>query len=176
MSGAHPSVVIPLLLAVPLLYWRMRRLARSRPLNLRRLWVGPILFVLLAALALLGPQKGLHAAPVPQDWAIMAVVTLLGAAAGWHWGRVMAIEVHPGNGTPMVRGGQAAIPVLAALILLRTGLRYGAQMEAAAWHLNAVLIADASILFSVALFCVRNLEMYLRARRIMARTGTGGRN
>jgi hypothetical protein len=164
---------LPFLILLPLLYFRMRKLSRPQPLKLGRLWMRPVLFIALAALALLAPQKGVHVAFAPPDWAIMAVVTAMGAAAGWYWGRTMAIEVHPENGTLMVRGGQAAMLVLVLLILLRTGLRTGAAMEAAAWHLNAVLIADASILFSVALFTVRSLEMYLRARKVMEQAGRG---
>jgi hypothetical protein len=176
MPHAHPlaqhlapyAPFLPFLILLPVLYFRMRKLSRPQPLKLRNLWMRPALFILLAALALLGPQKGVHVVFAPLDWAIMGVVTLLGAAAGWYWGRTMAIEVHAEDGTLMVRGGQAAMLVLVVLILLRTGLRYGAAMEAAAWHLNAVLITDASILFSVALFTVRSVEMYLRARRVMA--------
>jgi hypothetical protein len=162
---------LPILILLPVLYLRMRKLSRPQPLTLRRLWTRPALFILLAALALLGPQQGPRVALAPPDWAILGAVTLLGAAAGWYWGRTMAIEVHPENGTLMVRGGQAAMLVLVMLILLRMGLRYGAAMEAAAWHLNAVLIADASILFSVALFTVRNAEMFLRARKVMEHAG-----
>jgi len=172
--GAY-APFLPFLILLPLLYFRMRKLSRPQPLKLGRLWIRPALFILVAALALLAPQKGGHVAFVPLDWAIMAVVTALGAAAGWYWGRTMAIEVHPENGTLMVRGGQAAVLVLVVLVLLRMGLRYGAAAEAAAWHLNAILIADASILFSVALFSTRSLEMYLRARRVMAAAAPGPR-
>ncbi|MBN9588127.1 MAG: hypothetical protein BGN85_13140 [Alphaproteobacteria bacterium 64-11] len=170
---------LPFLVLVPILYLRMRKMSRPQPLKLHRLWIRPALFILLGALALLAPQRGAYGAPgghlviaasafMPMDWAILAVAAALGAVAGWYWGRTMAIEVHSENGTLMVRGGQAAMLVLVVLILLRMGLRYGAAAEAAAWHLNAVLIADASIVFSVALFCVRSLEMFIRARRVMA--------
>jgi hypothetical protein len=168
--GAY-APFLPFLILLPLLYFRMRKLSRPQPLKLGRLWIRPALFILVAALALLAPQKGGAVVFAPLDWAIMAVVTALGAGAGWYWGRTMAIEVHPENGTLMVRGGQAAMLVLVLLILLRTGLRQGAAMEAAAWHLNAVLVADASILFSVALLTARSVEMYLRARKVMEQAG-----
>ena len=53
----------------------------------------------------------------------------LGATAGWYWGRTMAIEVHPEDGTLMVKGGQAAMLVLVVLILFRLGLRAGLAVE-----------------------------------------------
>ena len=67
----------------------------------------------------------------------------------------------------MVKGGQAAILVMAVLILFRMGLRTGLAMEARAWHLDVVLISDALIVFTAFLFSLRAVEMYLRARRVM---------
>jgi len=77
------------------------------------------------------------------------------------------IEMHPENGTLMVTGGQAAVIMMALLILVRLGLRTGLAMEAQSWHLPAVLITDVSIVFSAVLFAMRSVEMFLRARRVM---------
>jgi hypothetical protein len=67
----------------------------------------------------------------------------------------------------MVTGGQAAILVLVVLILFRLGLRTGLAVEGRAWHLDALLISDALIVFTAALFTLRSAEMYLRAKRVM---------
>jgi hypothetical protein len=79
----------------------------------------------------------------------------------------MAIEVHPEDGTLMVKGSQAAILVMAVLILFRMGLRTGLRLEASAWHLDMLLISDALIVFSAFLFSLRAVEMFVRARRVM---------
>ena len=79
----------------------------------------------------------------------------------------MAIEMHPENGTLIVRGGQAAILVLVMLVLLRMGLHTGLEVEGRAWHLDVLLLSDASIVFTAALFTVRSVEMFIRARRVM---------
>ena len=45
---------------------------------------------------------------MPQsDLPWLGLAAVLGAAAGWQWGRTMAIEMHPENGTLMASGGQA---------------------------------------------------------------------
>jgi hypothetical protein len=80
--------------------------------------------------------------------------------------------VHPEDGTLMVKGGQAAMLVLVVLILFRVGLRTGLQAEATAWHLDMLLISDASIVFTALLFSVRSAEMFIRARRVMATAPT----
>ncbi|HYJ35414.1 MAG TPA: hypothetical protein VEV64_04615, partial [Rhizomicrobium sp.] len=78
-----------------------------------------------------------------------------------------AIEVHPEDGTLMVKGSAAAILVMGALILFRMAMRTGLSMEARAWHLDVLLISDALIVFTALLFSLRAVEMFLRARQLM---------
>ena len=161
---------LPILIILPVLYFRMRKMARAQPLKLDRLWIRPALFLAVTALVLLAPPPPHHPERVlvALDFAWLALAAGLGAVAGWHWGRTMAIDVHPENGTLMVKGGQAAVVVLVVLLLFRMGLRAGLSVEAKAWHINMLLVSDASIVFTAFLFCLRSAEMYLRARRVMA--------
>jgi hypothetical protein len=164
------QLFLPIVIIVPVLYFRMRRMARAQPLKLDRLWIRPALFLAITALVLLAPSLASHPMGVlmPLDWAWLGLAGVLGSVAGWQWGRTMAIDVHPEDGTLMVRGGQAAMMVLVVLILFRLGLRAGLSVEAQAWHLNMLLVSDASIVFTALLFTLRSVEMYLRARRVMA--------
>ena len=155
------QIIIPLAIIVPLLYFRMRKMTKPQPLKWRGLWIRPAIIVGVAVAVMAG------APPSQADWMWLALAAAAGAAAGWQWGRTMVIEMHPENGTLMVTGGQAAVIVMALLILVRLGLRTGLAMEAQSWHLPAVLITDASIVFSAALFAMRSVEMFLRARRVM---------
>ena len=160
---------LPILILLPVLYLRMRRMSGTRPLKLNRLWIQPAIILCLVIVALLAPQPH-HVVRhlLASDWAWLAVAAGLGAVGGWYWGRTMKIDVHPEDGTLIVTGGQAAILVLVVLVLLRLGLRTGLEMEGKSMHLDVLLISDASIVFSAALFVVRAVEMYLRARRVMA--------
>lgn len=169
------QLVLPILIALPILYFRMRGMAKAQPLKLGRLWIRPVLILAAAAAVLFLPQPGQHAVRhfLAQDWAWLGVAAGLGGIAGWQWGRTMAIEVHPEDGTLMVTGSQLALLVLAALILFRLGLKTGLEVEGRAWHLDALLISDALIVFSASLFSLRAAEMYLRARRVMANQPAG---
>ena len=162
---------LPILILLPVLYFRVRRMTKTQPLKLNRLWIRPAIILAVVALALLAPQPGHHAVRhfAGSDWAWLAVAAALGAMGGWTWGRTMAIEVHPEDGTLMVTGGQAAILVLVVLILLRLGLRTGLAVEGKALNLDVMLISDGLIIFTAALFTVRAIEMYIRAKRVMAR-------
>ena len=159
--------VIPVLIILPLLYFRLRKLMRPQPLKLNRLWLRPAIILLAGLGVLVGAPPPL--ADVP--WFVVAAG--LGAGLGWQWGRLMAIHVDPENGTLMTRGSLAALIVIVLLIVVRVGLRALLTVQGAAWHLDAVLITDGLIVFSAFLFGVRGLEMYLRARRVMAATRPG---
>jgi hypothetical protein len=163
------QILIPLLIVVPVLYWRNRKMSRAQPLKLNRLWIRPALILAACVLALAAPHHGAQAARQLSitDWAVLALTGIFGAVGGWYYGRAMGIETHPENGTLMVKGGNAATLVLGVLILLRMGLNTGARLEAQAWHLDVLLISDASIVFSAALFTMRSVEMYLRAKKVM---------
>jgi hypothetical protein len=166
------QLFLPILILLPVLYFHVRRMTKAQPLKLGRLWIRPALILGATALVLFTPQPGRHAVRhfVAQDWAWLTLAAGLGGIAGWYWGRTMAIEVHPEDGTLMVTGGQAAILVLVVLILFRLGLRTGLEIEGRAWHLDVLLLSDALIVFTAALFTLRSAEMYIRARRVM---GTG---
>jgi len=161
------SYAVPLVILVPLLYRRLRRMLKPQPLKLNRLWIRPAI-ILFAGIAVLA-----GAPPPLADLPWFALAAILGAALGWQWGRLMAIHVDPENGTLMTRGSLAALIVIVLLIVVRVGLRALLTVQGAAWHLDAVLITDGLIVFSAFLFGVRGLEMYLRARRVMAATLPG---
>ena len=161
------SYAVPLVIIVPLLYRRLRRMLKPQPLKLNRLWIRPAI-ILFAGIAVLA-----GAPPPLADLPWFALAAILGAALGWQWGRLMAIHVDPENGTLMTRGSLAALIVIVLLIAVRVGLRALLTVQGAAWHLDAVLITDGLIVFSAFLFGVRGLEMYLRARGVMAATLPG---
>jgi hypothetical protein len=163
------SILITVLILLPILYLRVRRMATARPLRLSQLWIRPALIFLLAALAIFTPQPGQPAlSPLaPTQWAWLVLAALLGAVAGWHYGRTIAIEVHPENGTLMSKGSIAAMLVIVVLVMVKLGMRPLLAREGGSLHLDVRLLTDASIVFSTMLFAVRNLEMYLRAQRVM---------
>lgn len=170
MPSDHPLApflpFLPFLILIPILYFRMRKLARPQPLKLKRLWIRPAVLVLAGALVIWAPQPGMSRHFTLSEWLLLALAGAIGAIAGWYSARGMKIEVHPEDGTLMVQGGQAAILLMIALILGRQSLNAGMRLEA--WHLDVLLATDALIVFTAALFVARSAEMYWRARRVMA--------
>ena len=168
-SPSALSYLIPILVVLPFLYRRLRKVMQPQELKLRRLWIRPAIYLVLAAGAVVAPTPG--APPITPSmlgWLVLAGAA--GAIFGWQWGRSMALHVHPETGTLMQTGSLAGMVVFIILILLKFGLRLGLKAGAPSLHINAVLITDISICFSAMLFAVRGLEIFLRARRVMAET------
>lgn len=155
------SLLIVAAVLLPLMYFRLRRMRRVQPLKWQYLWVRPALILAVAILVLA------EAPPARADLAWLALAGVLGAAAGWQFGRTTHIEMHPQKDMLMAKASPAGMLVLVVLVLVRVGLKSGLQLEADAWHVNMLLVTDASIVFSALLFSVRGLEMFLRARRVM---------
>jgi hypothetical protein len=155
------SIVIPILVILPILYFRMNKMLRPQRLKLRSLLIRPALMIFAAGALLAASPPGLPDAP----W--FALVVVLAIGGGWYWGTLTQLHVHPEDGTLMSSGSMAGVIVLALLVVLRLGMRAGIGLEAAALHINAALLTDVSIVFTALLFSVRGLEIFLRARRMM---------
>lgn len=154
--------LIPLVIVLPILYFRVRKMSGVQPLKLPQLWIRPLILVVVAGILMATTP------PAMDDIQWLVIAATIGAIAGWFWGRTMAIHVHPEGGTLMTTGGQAASAVFIALIVVRMVLNTGLRMEAQDWKIDPILISDASIVFAAFLFAVRGVEMFLRARKVMA--------
>ncbi len=55
------SYAVPILIVVPLLYRRFRKMLKPQELKLGRLWVRPAVYVVIAAGAMLAPTPGASA-------------------------------------------------------------------------------------------------------------------
>ena len=153
--------VIPLLIILPILYFRMRRSLKPQRLKPNSLLIRPALIIVVAVVALAASP------PRTDDLFWFALAALVGAAAGWHWGKLTRLHLHPEDGTVMSTSSQAGMLVLIVLVLFRYGIRAGVGLERATMHLDVALVTDISITFSALLFSARGLEIYLRAQKLL---------
>jgi hypothetical protein len=143
---------------------RMRRMSRTQPLKLERLWILPAVLLVGAVAALI------QLPPHPQDWPWLVAALAVGAGLGWIRGSMMAITIEADTHALNTRASPAAIVLLLAVFALRFGLRAALARNAGAWHIGAALITDAFILFAVGLLCVQRVEMAIRAMRLLGAT------
>lgn len=160
-GGANPwiSYGIAAFVVIVLLFIRLRRAGVARPLRINRLWIVPALYGALTVTAfVMTPPEGL-------GWIACAVALLAGAAAGWQRGRMMHIEVDPATRAVSARQSPWAVLFILLLILGRSALRALFETRGA---VPIATITDALIAFVLGLLAVQRLEMYLRARRLLA--------
>ena len=107
--------------------------------------------------------------PSPLGWGLLALGLVIGIAVGWHRGKLIRIERDPDSGELRQRASPLAMLLLVALVVLKLGARaiFG---ETAVAHpgSGAMLLTDAFIGFALGLLSATRLELYLRARRILA--------
>jgi hypothetical protein len=139
-------------------------MSQMRPLRLELMWIMPA--ILLAAFA-----STVYAfRPAGTDWLWIVAIAALGAAIGWYRGKMMQIHVDPQTHAL----NQKASPVAMLFILAIIAVRYGLRAEAPALGLNINLVTDASIAFALAMFTAVRVEMFIRARKLLAEARSVG--
>ena len=139
--------------------FRWRRMRRSRPLKLERLWIIPALYSAFAA------AMFWHAPPAGRQWLWVIAALAAGGGLGWLRGSTMRIDVDPDTHELGQRQSPAALLLIAALVVVRTAVRseYAADLVQAGSG-----VIDAFLAFAVGALSAQRLEMYLRARRLLA--------
>lgn len=142
---------------------RLRSMSRERPLKVGGLWVVPLIYLLLVGWMLFALP------PTVVGWALVVIGLAAGLVIGWHRGKMIRIERNAETGELRQKASPIAMLLLVALIVLKLGARaiFG---DAAATQpgSSAMLLTDAFIGFALGLLSATRLELYLRARRLLA--------
>ncbi|HEY2481377.1 MAG TPA: hypothetical protein VGI30_04165 [Caulobacteraceae bacterium] len=159
-GGQFYGLALTLLIAVAVLAMRNRR---PRRLRLEAMWVRPLIFLVLIGLTFVS-------APPPESALAVSVLIaalLLGVALGWLRGSLMRIEVHPETHDISAQASVVGMVFILAILGLRMTLR-GAAFGTSAAGLPAAALADGLILFAGAMMITQSVEMFLRARKLLA--------
>lgn len=150
-------------LVAAIVVFRLIRRAKPRRLRIERMWIAP-------SLILAGVALSFAVQPPPHLALFLAEIAGLGAgvAFGWWRGATTRIAIDPDTHELTSQASIGGLLVLGGVVLLRYGLRDLAWQNAAAWQVTPIEIADVSLLFAAGLVCVQRLEMWLRARKLLA--------
>ncbi|WP_114228170.1 MULTISPECIES: CcdC protein domain-containing protein [Sphingomonas] len=158
------SKLLPLFVVAAIMLFRLRRAAKEQPLRIERMWIMPALasLLILASLAFVPTP--------PSGWLALIAGVLVGAAAGWHRGKLMRIRVEPATGQLFQQASPAATILLIVIVFARTAIRDVAGVNPGDHHpaLLATIITDGLMGFAVGLLIFTRIEMYLRAKRLLA--------
>jgi hypothetical protein len=161
--GAHTSSLSTYLLPIILLGVVILRGARARALRVEQMWVMPTL-ILAGAAASFSQQ----APPGPTLLAAEIAALAAGAALGWWRGRFTVITVDPQTHALTSKASPVGLVLVAAVVLIRFALRDYAVTHASSLHVSIAAITDVFLLLAAGLVCAQRLEMWLRARRLLA--------
>lgn len=141
------------------LFLRLRGLRRATPLRLETLWIVPALLIVA-----LGISIWEYPPPRAIGWLWLALALGAGALLGWRRGTLMRISVDPATHRLNQQASPAALLVIVVLLVARQGLRYeAAALGIDIYQATAILMASA-----LGLIAATRLEMFFRARRLLA--------
>lgn len=159
-----PEQIIPLAVIPVVLILVLVRNRRPRTLHPQWMWVAPLL-------VMTGIGMGLYFTPHEPfgviAWVSFAAALALGALAGWQRGRMVIIH-KAADGTLKAQSSPLGMVLIIGLLTVRAALRGPMEAQAANWQVDAAVITDAFMLFAVGLVVAQRVEMYLRARKVMA--------
>jgi hypothetical protein len=140
------------------------RNSRPRRLRIERLWIRPALFIALLGATIAAGRPPLTAVNI----AILAAALVLGCALGWQRGRFMRIELDPATHELTSRASPIGVVFILALLVGRLGLRGLLSRSGPVAGVSALVVADALIFLAVGIMVTQGVEMWLRARRLLA--------
>ena len=161
LTHMSPRNLIIIAVVVLLLIWRLRYFSRERALKIERMWITPLLLLIVAFLALSqAPLSGL-------GWLWLIPAFLIGGAIGFWRGRFTRVSVDPESHALTSQTSQAGMYLVVGLMALRICLRSYLSAEAGTLHWNAALITDCFLMVAIGLVAVQRLEIWVRARRLL---------
>lgn len=158
------KTLLPVVVIVIALAFRLRSMDKVRPLNPGKLWILPLILVGLAVMTLvITPLSAM-------GLSIGAAALIVGGLIGWQRGKLIHILRDPATGKLSQRASPAAMILLVAIIGLRVALRsYFDATPGADGRMSgqALIFTDALLLFAVGLIGMTRIEMMIRARRLL---------
>ena len=143
---------------------------QKRTLRPELMWILPAIFIPLIAFGLWGMRQtpGADLTPYgPADWGLLAGCAVLGALGGFWRGSMVTIEKDPG-GVLKAQASPLGIILIIVLLAVRSFARPWLEGHAESLGLHIVAVEQGFLLLAGGLIVAQRIEMFIRARRIMA--------
>jgi hypothetical protein len=139
------------------------RNSRERKVRVERLWISPLIIMLMAILAF-----SQNPPPGPIGVVLDIVAVGLGALLGWWRGRASTFTVDPTTHVVSSKVSPFGMLLILGIFGLRYLLRGAVSGEASILHLTAAEATDGFLLLAVGVVSAQRLEWWIRARRMIA--------
>jgi len=159
---AVAQYAIPGTILAVVLFFRLRSVGKARRLRLERLWILPAFYAALVGFIFWSaPPHGL-------TWLWCLVALGVGAGLGWWRGKLMRVAVDPETHELSQTVSPAALIFIVALIAIRSGSRAMAVQMAGPGHAGLMAATDILMAFALGFIAFQRIEIFLRARRMLA--------
>jgi Protein of unknown function (DUF1453) len=155
------SIFVTLGILVVVLILRNRQ---ARRLRIELLWVRPAIFIVLMGATLFGLPPPFTVTSI----LIMAAGLATGCALGWQRGKFMRLDIHPETHDMTIQASVVGMIFIVALVAVRYLLSTTLVANASSLHLPVLAISDAFVLLAGGVMATQGLEVWLRARRMLA--------
>jgi hypothetical protein len=164
MDGKLLQALLPILIIGVVLAFRLRSMSRRQPLNVARLWLAPLILIVIAVSTIVAHPPG------TLGLAACAAALAVGGTIGWQRGKLTRIERDPTTGALFQQASPGAMILLIAIIAIRFAARYYLQGQAVPgkFDQHTLIVTDALLCFAVGLIAMTRIEMGLRARALLA--------
>jgi len=139
------------------------RNARARSLKIETLWIMPVVI-----LALIGLSFSQQRPPTMIGIIVDVLALAIGAGLGWWRGRFTHITIDPQSHALTSKSSPVGLVLVAGIFALRFLIRDYATAHAGALHTSVAEITDAFLLLAAGLMVAQRLEIWTRARNLLA--------
>ncbi|MBU1377935.1 MAG: DUF1453 family protein [Alphaproteobacteria bacterium] len=158
-GGGYWTYLIPLIvIAIVIL-----RNARERKVRIERLWISPLIIMVMAILAF-----SQNPPPGPIGLVMDVVAIGLGGLLGWWRGRASNFTIDPQTHVVTSKVSPLGMLLILGIFALRYLLRGAVSGEASLLHLTAAEATDSFLLLAVGVVSAQRLEWWIRARKMIA--------
>jgi hypothetical protein len=157
----------PILVIAVVLLVRARRIGKERALKLQTIWVLPVLVTAVTAVLFISLP------PPPIGWFALAAGGAIGAALGWHRGKMMALRIDRETGILWQTPSFASFLLIVAVIALRLVVKdvFGGDPTRPGFAHWAVALTDLLMGVAVGVIVFTRVELLLRARKLVRSSG-----
>lgn len=164
-NGSPWATLIPIVIAMGLVILRN---SRARRLRIEAMWIAPVIMMAMICLALYAERAGGGLSLTPIGIGLDIAGVIVGGLLGWWRARFTHITIDPQTHELTSRASPVGMVVILGILVLRTLVRTYAAANAGALGQWGPPIADALLVMSVGLVCAQRLEIFTRARQLLA--------
>lgn len=157
------GLFIALPFIVLILAWRMWRGSRARKLTVERMWIRPAIILVILGLSVASQPPPMNILTL----LALAIATAIGVGFGWWRGKTVRVSINSETHELTSQQSPWGMLIFIAIMAVRVGARYALRGAHDFQGVPVTAIVDGLTLFYGGQIVGMQLEVYLRASRLL---------